>query len=222
MPQHQLFDGASEETRVELARRGQQRVFRVGEALFHYGDRATELFLVKDGRVKLWRAFEGGTSLTLAYNYPGALIGMVAAAQDRPHSVTATATAEVAALSWGATFIRDLLTRDPVLAANIAAVLAGRAELLAERMEEVSLASVDQRVARALVRLTAEIGRDGDGQAIHLHVTQSEVAELAQTTVPTVSRLMGRWNAAGFTSTGRGEITIHRIDRLCALGGLDG
>ena len=118
--------------------------------------------------------------------------------------------------------MRDLIEGDPALAVNIAALLAGRAELLVHRMEEMSFASADQRIARTLVRLSAELGDHEERSPIHLSVTQSEIAEMAQTTVPTVSRLVSRWRASGLIESSRGAIVILDVRRLCALGGMDG
>lgn len=222
MLDYPIFVGTSAETRAELSRRGQPRRFRAGEALVHLAESPNEIFLIKSGRVKLWCPTEAGAALTLAYLHDGELVGMVAAAQDRPQSVTATAAVETSATSWGAALLRDLIGRDRALARNMAAMLAGRAELLVHRMEEMSLARADQRIARTLARLGAEIGDHDAQHPIQLAVTQNEIAEMAQTTVPTVSRLVGRWRAEGLLTSGRGAITILKVRELCAHAGMDG
>ena len=205
-----------------LWRQAKRLTFAPGEALFHQGDRPTELFAVEEGRIKLWRASEAGMALTLGYYDGGDLVGAIAVMQDRPQTVTATALTEVVAFAWPASLIRRLVRQDPALAVDLAVLLAGRAEGLINRVEDLSSTSVEARVARALTRLTARACEDADSPSILLPITQREIADLTFTTVPTVSRVMKRWREAGIVEAGRGKVVILDLDALCALRGADG
>lgn len=222
MTGYRFLDGVTEATRDELRGAAVVRRFEPGEALFHMGDPARHVFAIDAGRLRLWRMSAGGTSVVVSYAYGGDLVGTVAVVQHKPYLANATAITRVLATAWSATRWRTLIARDHALAANVASVLAVRAGRLAERMEELVATSVEERVARALVRLATELGGPAAEPGAQLRIGQSEIAELAQTTVPTVSRLLGRWRAAGVVASSRGRLTVLDRDVLLAIAGAKG
>jgi CRP-like cAMP-binding protein len=68
---------------------------------------------------------------------------------------------------------------------------------------------VAQRLARTLLRLGKQIGeRDGDGSVRLERITQQEIAEIAGTTLYTVSRTLAEWEAQGLVETGRQRLRV--------------
>ena len=219
---HAFFDGVADETAAALKRHAQPRRFATGEALFHHGEAALTIFGIVTGRVKVWRASEGGAALTLMFVAAGDLLGAISAAQHRPHPASATARTETDTLVWSNAVIADLVARDAVLGARMMAMLAGRAEHLMDRIDELA-APVEQRVARALCRLSAELGEDGDGHAVEVPISRGDLADLVGTTAPTLSRTLTRWRGDGIVGSGeRGRIPILKLDALCAVGQSEG
>ena len=218
---HSFFDGVAEETSNALERRAPRRGVAAGAAMVTHGDAPSEIFGVLSGRVKVWRASERGAALTMMVIGPGEVIGALAAARNRPHAVSASAQTEVATAVWPSSLVGELIARDPALSNAIMALLAGRAAHLIDRLDEMS-APVEQRVARTLCRMGAEMGDDGDDAGVELAISRADLADLTGTTVPTLSRLMSRWRELGVVDGGqRGRVRIVDLHALCAIGHTD-
>lgn len=213
-----MVDGIATTSRQELTRRAIERSFAPGEALFHRGDRSDDLFLLRKGRVKLWRSLENGTTLTLALHQAGDIVGLVGAFRRSTHVVTATAIVPVTATTVRGAVLRDLCSRDAALAANVNAALAARVTIMIDRLEELAPLSVERRIARVLFRLGREQASEAAGAPVRIPLSRSDIAELARTTIPTVSRIMGRWRAAGLVDGKRGLVVIPRLDAIEGVG----
>lgn len=208
-----FLDGLREATRDELDRRAVRRSYGPGDELYRRDDPVDQLFAITDGQVKVWRSTENGSVIALALFAAGDLVGLMDAVRRRAHSMNATAITAVTAVAWRTATLLELGERDLRLSANLNEVLAGRISMVVERLEELAPVTVEQRVARVLVGLS----RDGAAPQ-PIPVSRRVVAELARTTVPTVSRVMGRWRAAGLVGGGRGEVLVRDLARLREIG----
>ena len=134
----ELFQGISGETRDALLKLGQRLHFAAGDALFHQGGASTELILILEGKVKISRIAPDGSSITLSIIPAGAPIGTLHAVDEMPHTASATALVPTEVLSWPLDQMRGIMRNDPVLTANVLAVVARYAALMIMRLEEVS------------------------------------------------------------------------------------
>jgi CRP-like cAMP-binding protein len=87
---------------------------------------------------------------------------------------------------------------------------------LEERFHEVSTERVASRVARQLVRLGEQIGRQVDG-AVEIGLSREEVAQMTGTTLFTVSRLLSGWEARGMVKPRREAVAICDVRSLRAV-----
>ena len=86
------------------------------------------------------------------------------------------------------------------------------------RMGEMTGDRVEQRLARALLRLARQAGRPTrDGVEFDFPITRQELAEMAGSTLHTVSRTLAAWDQQGVTGSGRRRLTIRDSRALAAL-----
>jgi CRP-like cAMP-binding protein len=77
------------------------------------------------------------------------------------------------------------------------------------QLQELATERVAQRVARALLRLAAQLGEKTEtGVRIDLPLSRQSLAELTGTTLYTVSRLLSAWESEGLLEVGRERVTI--------------
>ncbi len=89
-----------------------------------------------------------------------------------------------------------------------------------ERVVELSTQHVEQRIARALLRLVNQSGKQTEGGVeISFPITRLDVSEMTGTTLHTVSRLLSAWEKDGLISSKRKKIVICDPHRLVVLGG---
>jgi CRP-like cAMP-binding protein len=86
------------------------------------------------------------------------------------------------------------------------------------QLQDVATERVARRVARALLRLAAQLGRKTEeGILIDLPLSRQNLAELTGTTLFTVSRLLSGWEAEGLLEVGRERVVIRAPHGLARI-----
>jgi CRP-like cAMP-binding protein len=189
-----------------------------GAVLLKQGDEPRWLYLIVDGRLKIGHMSPEGKPLTLRFLGPGDLVGCAAVFRKLPYPATATAVVDSDVLIWGAAQFEALMDRHPQLAKNALSVVSGRAEEMLRRVQEMATEPVEQRIARALLRLARDAGRPIEaGTQINFALSRQDLAELASATLYTVSRTLSAWEKGGVVASGRRRVVVRDLDRLARL-----
>jgi CRP-like cAMP-binding protein len=188
-----------------------------GAILVRQGEDARELHLVAGGRFKVGTAAPQG-SVLIRFMEPGDLIGCAAVFRQIPYPATATAVTDSSVLSWTAERIGEVIRRHPEVAGNALDIVGERTEEMLQRLREIATEGVEQRIARAILRLVAQLrAQPGRGAELRLDVSRRDLAELAGVSLYTVSRTLSGWEPQGIVKGGRQRITIRNPDRLKAI-----
>ena len=210
-----LFAGVDEEALTLLADRLRRRTFRRGEVVFHRGDPAGALHIIRSGRVKVTLPSVEGNETLLTLLTAGDCFGEIAALDGGPRSATITAVEPTETL---ALFREDLLTcaqEQPALALALITTLAGRLRRTDAWLEDAYFQDLDTRLARRLVELADEHGRPtAEGIEVAFPLTQSDLAGMLGVTRVSVNRLLGVYQDAGLLRLGKGSFTVLRSDAL--------
>lgn len=194
-----------------------RRVTRHG-VFFHQGAPASALHVLVQGRTKLVQTTAEGHQVVIRIVGPGDMFGGVALLGDAVYPATAEALSASEALLWPAPAVARLVARHPALALNALRVLAHRLGELQDRYRELATERVEQRVARALMRLARQAGRrDARGVRIDMELTRQDLGELTGTTLYTVSRILSAWQGRGLIDAGRTQVVIRDPHGLVAI-----
>lgn len=193
----------------EIAGLGKTRAVEEGGYYFIQGDEARYLYVLTIGRVKLTQLSADGQQVTLRMIGPEQMFAGTAILNPKDgYPVTAEAVEDSSALAWDASVFKSLTEKYPPLSVNIMQLMQAYILEMQSRYRELSTERVEQRVARALVRLTAQTGIKSSEGAIALALSRQDLAEMSGTTIFTVSRLLAAWERAGIVTTGRERIQI--------------
>jgi CRP/FNR family transcriptional regulator, nitrogen oxide reductase regulator len=213
-----LFQGLDDHALQVIAEQARLRRVRDGAHYFHQGDLATVLYVLTEGRVKFTQVTPEGHQLLLRVIGPGEMFGAVAVLGDAYHPATAQAVGDCAALVWNSATINRLMERFPRLSINALRFLAGRVQEFQDRFRELATERVERRVARALLRLAKQIGKETEaGVLIDLTLSRQDIAEMTGTTLFTVSRLLSAWEQKGLVETGRERVLLCNPDDLARI-----
>ncbi len=189
-----------------------------GAIVFRQGDPAAALYVLTQGRVKVTQLTASGEEILLRFVGPGELFGCVTALGERVYPATASAVAACAVLCWESDAIAALLDRCPRLSQNALRLVTGRVLELQDRVRELSTERVERRVARALLRLARQAGREvEDGVLIDLPLSRQSLAGLTGTTLYTASRILSRWEQQGLIASSRERILIRYPHSLMTI-----
>jgi CRP-like cAMP-binding protein len=190
------------------------------DVLAREGDPARVFYLVEAGHLKLSRLAHDGSEMVIRFAGPGDQFGGIVAVGGATYPFTATASEPTRVLAWSRETLHDLMAACPKLRANIAAQIGQNFNEALTRLQETATERVEQRVARALLRLAAHGGVPTTaGLSIAHPLTRSELAGLVSTSLFTVSRLLARWEADGLIASKHRHITVRNPAALAALAG---
>ena len=213
-----LLRRLEDETRQAILDAGHLRRVAAGESFFHQGEDATWLYVLRSGRVKLVQLTQDGDQVVVNYFGPGQGLGIIVALNDSPYPLSAEAVEDCEAVGWHRDEMRQLMLRYPQLALNGMQMMGERFTRLQERFRDVSTKRVEQRVARALLRLVRQFGRRVEaGMLIDIPLSRQDVAEMTGTNLYNVSRILSKWEQQAWIASSRKQITICRAHELVAL-----
>lgn len=175
-----------------------------GSILFHEGDRADRVFVVRSGRVKLVATEANGTEAVLAVRSPGDLVGEQAAVDGQPRSASAIALDDVTCSVVPAERFREVLEHEPAAAMALVRLLSERLREAEGRRAEHGALDTAQRLARRLLELA------GDHDTV-AGLNQDDLAALVGASRESIAKALQSLRSAGLVRTGRRSIEL--VDR---------
>lgn len=194
------------------------RRVQAGGFYFHETDPATHLYVLTEGRLKITQLTPEGHQVIHMLLTGGQPFGGVAALGEGMYPVTAEAVEDCVALSWDAQTMTGLMKKYPDIAINTARFLARRFHELQVQHRQLMTERVERRVARALLRLAENAGREAPGGVeIDFPLSRQDLAEMTGTTLFTVSRLLSGWDEKGLIKAERQRVTVLDADALLEI-----
>jgi CRP-like cAMP-binding protein len=127
--------------------------------------------------------------------------------QDAIYPASAQALEHSTALAVKSDYLRELMQTRPYLSIDLMKLMTTYIQEMQERYRELATEKVERRIARALLRLAAQMGVKIDG-GIELAFTRQDLAEMSGTTLYTVSRVLSEWERQGLVEAGRERVVI--------------
>ncbi len=191
-----------------------------GVSVFTEGDVADRFFLLLDGTIRVVKITPDGDQVTSLHIPSGQLFGIAQALGRTTYPATAVSASEVLTLSWPTSLWQTFVVDYPGFATETYKTVGARVSEMNTRIVEMSTQHVEQRVARALLRLVNQSGRNTpEGIEISFPITRQDVSEMTGTTLHTVSRLLSAWEKDGLVASRRKKIIICDPHSLVVLGG---
>jgi CRP/FNR family transcriptional regulator, nitrogen oxide reductase regulator len=205
-----IFSSLSYEDIRALAAISDYRRFGGGEWVFLEGDAPRHLFVVAEGQVRVIRHSTAGKDFIVAFFNPGEMFGEVAVFEDRPYPASAQAAGPAAVVAVPRADFLAFLSRRPGVALSIINVLVSRLRDAHDRLKDLAIERVEQRLANALFMLSQKLGPT-------LPFTRQDIADMTGTTTETAIRTLSRFKERGIISTTRGKVTIVSAEKLRLL-----
>ena len=194
------------------------RRYQANSVVTNHDHPAEHLFLLLTGRARYFYITPDGQKTLLLWLPPGEIFG-VAAFLSKPlqYLVSTETVKDSSVLVWNHATIRTLAARYPRLMEN--ALLIAFDYLVAYRAVHVSLTchTARQRLATVLVNLASGIGHAVPG-GIELDVNNEELANEANVTPFTASRLLSEWQRNGMVVKNRGKVLLRSPEELLPQG----
>ncbi len=201
--------------RHALGRRFRLRVFRKGATIFRENEPCDGLWVVAEGRVKVFRVSAGGREQILHTEGPGATLAEVPLFDGAGYVASAAALGSARLLWLARDEVEALCRRHPGVALAILATMAKRVRAFATLAGDLALRPVHERLGRLLLAEARRTGRrTAAGVEITLPGTREEVAALIGTVREPVSRALARMKRQGLLDLGAGRVIVRDLKRL--------
>ncbi|HWQ84996.1 MAG TPA: Crp/Fnr family transcriptional regulator [Anaerolineales bacterium] len=197
--------------------------FTANETICFAGDPAERLFVVADGRVKLMHSTQSGKDVLLDLLTQGEFFGSLSVLGEDVYPDTAVAQTQVCILVIEKDAFMQILTRFPSVPLKVIGIMAERLRAANERLERMSVGTVEERIAHGLLRLSDKFGekKRGVGLLIQVPLTRDDLAALTGATTETASRVMSQLQKDGLIQSGRGWVAIRDLKGLQEIAGVE-
>ena len=212
-------------TEAEVDALGKKMPLRnvAAKTVFYTPETATEvLFMIKKGRVRLFRLSADGKVITTAILEKGTFFGQLALLGQQLYGNFAEALTDCVICLISRADARTYLIGDERIAHRIIETLGRRLLEIEQRLADTTLKHVPARVASLLLQLAKKQIRDGaenraDVGAIEISFTHEELAQLLGIHRETMTRTLKEFRRLNFIELQRGRIRLLDANGLLDL-----
>ncbi len=205
----QPFKHLPVEERKKLAKHAREMPYAKGQTIFHSGEPAEAVWIVKTGRVHLMTFSSSGKVSTTCVMSAGDPFCCLPALDRKPYPADAVACEDSAIIRIPIQVFHDAMARSQTFAQQALCLFCDRLRQVENRGCMI-YESAEVRLAQVLLTLEKKFGST-------IPLTQQELAEITGTAHETAIRTLNRFKEQGLISSSRGRTTILRTEGLQAL-----
>ena len=207
----ELFGGLPAEHLDEIEKIAVTKHYGRGETIFFEGDPGTGFYMVKTGRVKIFKTSISGKEQILHIFGTGEPFGEVPVFHNQPFPANATALEKTSLIFFPRQKFVDLVHTMPSLVMNMLAVLSMRLRRFATQIENLSLKEVPARLAGYLLYLAEE---QENVEKVELQISKGQLASLLGTIPETLSRIFAKMSEEGLIRVEGKSISLLDLEGL--------
>ena len=176
------------------------------------------MFAIVAGHLKVFLEAEDGSEVIVAMRTTGDVLGELSLLDPHRRSASAIAVDPVQVLRISREHFQRWLVEHPRAAQALLRELAQRVRETTDQVAEITLFSIETRIARRLWQLFGEAARDGRPAAgMTLRVNQSALASVVGVTRESVNKHLAMIKRQGVLAIDAGRVTIVDLEALGAL-----
>ncbi len=206
-----LFVELPEASMATLAGDFRLREYDLGETIFHQGDRGRELYVVMQGKVRIFKISPAGEETSINIFSTGDIIGEFSTIDDQPRSATAKAIERCALLEMTRERFLSRMREMPDLALSMARLLVAKARWTAAYAETIAQFDAAGRLLHILLLYNEQFGEEiepGKRYELDLALNQTDLASLVGARREWINRILQAWRKRGLIVYDAGRITI--------------
>jgi CRP/FNR family cyclic AMP-dependent transcriptional regulator len=181
-----------------------------GRVIYGQDEETEVLYILKRGRVQLYRLTPDGKKLEIATLAPGTFFGEMPLIGERMHHTFAEAAEESLICIMRREDVERVIVKKPQVAMRMLEVLGDRLNATESQLEALAFRSVRVRLAGALLRLA----QDGEVRATH-----QELSEMVGAYRETITKTLDEFQREGLVDLSRMRIGLRDRSSLEALSG---
>jgi CRP/FNR family transcriptional regulator len=210
-----ILEPLSREEIKELSRRVPDTHFQRGQILYTPCEKNEVLFMLKKGRVRIYRVSTDGREFTLAVMGAGKVFGAMSLMAQRLENAYAEAMEPVTVCKMRRLDFERLVMDKPQVGLKVMSVLSERLFLAEYRMEDIAFKEVPTRLASFILQLIESEGVvSREGYKVPTRYTHRQVATMIGSKRETVTKAFTLLQQAGAVELKRRRIHVRDVETL--------
>jgi CRP/FNR family cyclic AMP-dependent transcriptional regulator len=210
----QTLEPLSDEDLRELLKRSRDINLDSGETFFTPEDTSEKLFILKKGRVRIFRQSDG-RELTLAEIEPGTIFGEMALTAQRLRGSYAQAIEPSVLVSMSRTDLEHIIEENPQVGNRLLHLLSERLAAYESRIEDLTLKDIPARLANLILLLCEGEGvKTRQDIKIPHHYTHERLGTMIGANREAVTRAFGLLQDQGAVELRRRLIHVKDMEAL--------
>ncbi len=198
LKRQEIFSFLSEEERKTLLSAAREETFAAGQIVFQRGDAGDYGLLVLSGRLRISIGDPDGKEIMLSMAEQGAFVGEMALLDGQPRSADVQAEEKSFCLRIGREDFLSIVRKNGEAMAALVRLLSARVRRTTEQLEMIALQGLPARLARYLLQLAAQDGKEtAGGVRLSAGLTQSDIAEHLAASREGINKLLSLWQGRG-------------------------
>lgn len=177
-----IFKSLTEDEKMEIAMITDEKEYKKSEMIYMQGETWKKLFVIHKGVVKISRTTEAGKEQVIRLLGPGDFLGELSLFSPLPMQNSAEALEDVIMCIIDGDSISQIMKEMPTIAFKVMETLSTRLSDAENLLEDISLNSVEKRIASTLIRMA------GEENQVNLPVSKGTLASYIGMSQETLSR----------------------------------
>ena len=216
-----LFSDLKPEQRARIERSISWAEYPSGQIFFAPEESGDRLFLLRRGRVRIYKLSPEGRALTLLILEPSSLFGEMALSDGWFHDTFAESMTDSSIGTIGRDELRRALNTYPAVSLRFMNIMSRRLRALERKLADIAFKSVPQRLATVLLSLadTQDGPEDPATPPAVVRYTHQQLAEMIGSYRETVTKAISEFREAGLIRVEEDAIFLTDLARLRELVG---
>lgn len=207
-----VFNHLEDEQMDEIMEATMPAAYKKGELIYRAGDRSDSLYIVSQGKIRIYRLSESGKEQLVRILMPGDFTGELALFRESIHESYAEAMEATQVCVISRQDLQQYLIKYPQISLKILSEFSNRLEKSEKQTTRFATERVETRIALFLAEC---LDSDGQSMTFELPMSKKDLASYLGTTPETISRKLAELEDAGLI-----EQQLHRRIRIVDLDGL--
>ena len=202
-----FLSNLSDEVLIALTDKAKSTKFPKQATIIMEGDETSSLYIILSGKVRVFGSDDKSKELTLMIQEAGSYFGEIALLSDEPRSASVvTLENTTCAVISKSDFIHWLM-HYPDVAITLLGVLSNKIRLLTDKVKQMALSNVYERIIIALQEMAVF---EGDSRVIHNRPSQDDLAKMIGSSREMVNKVMQELTKGGYVVVEDKKLIINK------------
>lgn len=209
-----LFSELAPEQRARIEAQISFANYASGTIFYAPEEEGDRLYLLRRGRVRIYKLSPEGRALTLLILEPASIFGEMALNAEWVHDSFAETMTDCTIGVIRRDELRRILNRHPSVALRFMTIISQRLRALERKLADIAFKSVPQRLATVLINLAQTPGALPGDPLVVTRYTHQQLAEMIGSYRETVTKAIGEFREANLIRVEEDAIYLTNLPRL--------